>query len=100
MEWAHEEATQESSRRGPRQIRRLSPERSQKAGQPRKWPQGWLGQKPQEKNCRAAQCPTPTAGATPEKWVSAAVASIRARFGYRAIGLGTDGIRYSARGLG
>ena len=46
------------------------------------------------------QCPTPTAGATPEKWVSAAVASIRAHFGYRAIGLGADGIRYSARGLG
>jgi hypothetical protein len=100
MEWAHEEGTQESSRRGPRQIRRLSPERSQKAGQPRKWPQGRLGQKPQEKNCRATQHPTPTAGATPEKWVSAAVASIRACFGYRAIGLGVDGIRYSARGLG
>jgi hypothetical protein len=32
MEWGHEEATQESSRRGPRQIRRLSPERGQKTG--------------------------------------------------------------------
>ncbi len=31
MEWGHEEATQESSRRGPRQVRRLSPERGQKA---------------------------------------------------------------------
>jgi hypothetical protein len=31
--------------------------------------------------------------------VSAAVASIRARFGYRAIGLGYGGIRFSARAL-
>src|SRR5216684_2291100 len=96
MEWGHEEATQESSRGGPRQIGWLSPERGQKAGQPRKWPQGRPGQKPQEANCRATQRPTPTAGQTPEEGVSAAVASIRARFGYRAIGLGYGGIRYSA----
>ncbi len=99
MEWVHEEPTQESSRGGPRQIRRLSPKRSQKAGQSRKWPQGRSRQKPQEKNCCATQRPTPPAGATPEKGVSAAVASIRARFGYRAIGLGVCGIRYFGRGL-
>src|SRR5712692_2374856 len=97
MEWGHEEATQESSRRGPRQVRRLSPERGQKAGQPREWPQG-RGQKPQEENCVATQRPTPTAG-PPEEGVSVAVASIRARFGYRAIGLGYGGIRYFARTL-
>ena len=95
MQWGHEEATQESSRGGARQVRRFSPERGQKAGQPRKWPQGWPGQKPQEENCLATQRPTPTAG-TPEEGISAAVASIRARFGYRAIGRGCGGIRYSA----
>jgi hypothetical protein len=96
MEWGHEEATQESSRGGSRQVRRLNPERGQEAGQPRKWPQGRSGQKPQEENCLATQRPTPTAGA-PEEGVSAAIASIRARFGYRAIGLGYGGIRYCAR---
>jgi hypothetical protein len=99
MEWGHEEATQESSRRGPRQVRRVGPERGQKAGQPRKWPQGRLGQKPQEENCLATQRATPTAGETPKEGVSAAVASIRARFGCRAIGLGYGGIRYSAPAL-
>jgi hypothetical protein len=99
MEWGHEEATQESSRRGPRQARWLSPQRGQKAGQSRTWPQGRPGQKPQEENCRATQRPTATAGQTPEERVSAAVASIRARFGYRAIGLGYGGIRYSAPAL-
>ena len=98
MELGHEEATQESSRRGPRQVRWVSPERGQKAGQPRKWPQGRPGQKPQEENCLATQLPTPTTG-TPEEGVSVAVASIRARFGYRAIGLGYGGIRYSAPAL-
>jgi hypothetical protein len=98
MEWGHEEATQESSRSGPRQVRRLSPERGQTAGQPRKWSQGWPGKKPQEENCLATQRPTPTAG-TPEEEVRAAVASIRARFGYRAIGRGCGGIRYSVRAL-
>ena len=98
MEWGHEEATQESSRGGARQVRRLSPERDQKTGQPRKWSQGWPGKKPQEENCLATQRPTPTAG-TPEEEVRAAVASIRARFGYRAIGRGCGGIRYSVRAL-
>jgi hypothetical protein len=97
MEWGHEEAMQESSRRGPRPVRRLSPERGQTAGQPRKRPQGRPGQKPQEENCLAAQRPTPMART--EEGVSAAVASIRARFGYRAIGLGNGGIRYSVRTL-
>jgi hypothetical protein len=59
---------------------------------------GGLVKKPQEENCLATQHPTPTPG-TPEEGVSAAVASIRARFGYRAIGLGDGGIRYSARAI-
>jgi hypothetical protein len=95
MEWGDEEAMQESARRGPRQVRRLGPQRGQTAGQPRKWPQGRSGQKPQEDNYRATQCPTPTPG-TPQERVSAAIASIRARFGYRTIGLGYGGIRYYA----
>jgi hypothetical protein len=94
MEWGHKEATQESSRRGTRKIGRLGPERGQKAGEPRKWPQGRPGQKPQEKTCRPAQCQTPTAGTPKEGLV--AVAAIRSRFGYGAIGLGCGGIRYSA----
>jgi hypothetical protein len=98
MGWGHEEATQESSRCRSRQVRWISPERGQKASQPRKWPQGRPGQKPQEENCLAAQRAAPTAGETREEGVSAAVASIRARFGYRAIGLGYGGIRYPARG--
>jgi hypothetical protein len=97
MQWGHEEATQESSRRGARQVRRLSPERGQKASQPRKWPQGRPGQEPQEKNCLTAQRATPSAGETREEGMRAVVASIRARFGYRAIGLGYGGIRYPAR---
>jgi hypothetical protein len=99
MESGHEEATQGSSRGGPRQVRWLGPERGETAGQPRKWPQGWSRQKPQEENCLATQRPTPTARETPKQGVSAAVASIRARFGYRAIGLGYGGIRYSAPAL-
>ena len=99
MEWNHEEAAQESSRRGPRQVGRLSPERGQKAGEPRKWPQGRPGEKPQEENCRPAKRPAPAAGAAPQGGVSTAIASIRARFGYRAIGLGYGGIRFSARAL-
>ena len=100
MERACEEAkTQESSRRGPREVGRLSSEHGQKAGEPRKWSQGRPGQKPQEENCRPAKRPAPAAGAAPQGGVSAVIASIRARFGYRAIGLGYGGIRFSARAL-
>ena len=96
MERACEEAnTQESARGGPRKVGRLSSERGQKAGEPRKWSQGRPGQKPQEENCR----PAPAAGAAPQGGVSAVLASIRARFGYRAIGLGYGGIRFSTRAL-
>ena len=100
MERTGEEAnTQESTRGGARSLGRPGAERGQKAGEPRKWPQGRPGQKPQEKNCRSAKRPAATAGAAPQGRVSAAIASIRARFGYRAIGLGYGGIRFSARAL-
>ena len=81
MEWGYEEAAHKSSRRGPRQVRRVGPERGQKAGQPRKRPQGRPGQKPQEENCCPAKRSTPAAGEAPEEGVNAAIALIRARFG-------------------
>jgi hypothetical protein len=72
---------------------------AKKRASPRKWSQGRPGQKPQEENCRPAKRPAPAAGAAPQGGVSAVIASIRARFGYRAIGLGYGGIRFSARAL-
>jgi hypothetical protein len=99
MEWGHEEATQESARRGARQVRRLGTERGQETGQPQKWAQGRPGQEPQEDYCRPAKRPTPAASEAPEKGVTAAIASIRARFGHRAIGLGYGGIRYLVNAL-
>ena len=95
MERGDEEAAQESTRRGPRQIGWFGPERGQTAGQPRKWPQGRPSQKQQQKNCRPAQRQTPTTW-TQEEGLVVAVTRIRSRFGYGAIGLGCAGIRYSA----
>src|SRR5262249_45100519 len=101
MERACEEAnTQESTRRGPRQVRWPSSERGQEAGQPEKRTQGGPGQKPQEANCPAAGCAPSGAKETPEQLVRSVITSIRARFGYQAIGLGCGGIRFSLRGLG
>ena len=100
MDRAGEEANaQESTRGGSRSLGRPGAERGQKAGKPRKWPQGRVGQKPQEENCRAAKRPAPAAGEAPQRGVSAAIALIRARFGCGAIGLGYGGIRFSARVL-
>ena len=94
MERTCEEATtEEPARGGARPIGRLGAERVQEARQQRKRPQGRLGQKPQENDGRKAQRPAATAR-TPQEKISAAVATIRARFGQRAIGLGYLGIRY------
>jgi hypothetical protein len=99
MERVCEEAkTEESARGSARPIGRLGTQRSQEARQPTKRPQGWLGHKPQEDYRRQAQRSTATTR-TPQERVSAAIASIHARFGYRAIGLGYAGIRFSARPL-
>lgn len=98
MEWGDEEAVQESTCRSPRQIRWLGPERGQEAGQSRKRPQRRPGQKPQEETCSPAQCQTPATW-TAEEGLVLAVAEIRLRFGYGAIGLGYTGIRYSAGAL-
>jgi hypothetical protein len=99
MECGDEEAPQESTRRGTWQIGWPGPERGQETGQSRKRSQRRPRQKPQEKTGRPAQRQAPTTGAAPQGGVSAVIASIRARFGYRAIGLGYGGIRFSARAL-
>ena len=93
MEQGHEEAkAQESSRRGSWETRWPGAQRGQAGGQPQKWSQGRAGQKPQEESCSAAQRPaSPTR--SPEELIETVIASIRARFGDWAIGLGDHGIR-------
>ena len=94
MERACEGAnTQESPRGGARPLGRPGSERDQETRQQTKRPHGRLGQKPQEDYCRPAQR-SPATTRTPQERMSAAVASIRARFGQDAIGLGYLGIRY------
>jgi hypothetical protein len=94
MERACEEEakTQESARGGAGPLGRPSAERGQEARQTKR-PQGRPGQKRQEDYCRPTQR-SPATTRTPQERMSAAVASIRARFGTRAIGLGYLGIRY------
>lgn len=98
MELGDEKAVQESTRRGPRQIGWFGQERGQKTSKSRKWPQRRPGQKPQEETCRPAQRQA-LATWTAEEGLVLAVAEIRLRFGYGAIGLGCTGIRYSADAL-
>jgi hypothetical protein len=95
MERIAEGTTQESSRGGSWQVRRTGTERGQAAGRPRKWPQRRPGQKPQEDNRSPAQRAA-SAPCSPEELIEAVIASIRARFGDCAIGLGDRGIRYES----
>jgi hypothetical protein len=94
MERSHEETkTQESSRRGSWQVGRAGAQRGQAEGQSRKWPQGRPGQKPQEENRGPAQ----RAASSPrsaQEVIETVIASVRARFGDCAIGLGDHGIRF------
>ncbi len=93
MERSHEETkTQESSRRGSWQVRWAGAQRGQAGGQPQEWSQGRAGQKPQEENRSPAQR-SASATRSPEEIIETIIASIRARFGYGAIGLGDRGIR-------
>ena len=101
MERAGEEANaQESTRGGARSLGRPGAERGQKWASRENGRKGGLVKSPQEKTCRSAKRPAATAGAAPQGTVSAAISSIRARFGYLAIGWGYGGIRFSARVLG
>jgi hypothetical protein len=94
MERGHEEAkTQESPRRGSWQVGWAGAQRGQAAGQPRKWPQRRPGQKPQEENRGPAQRAA-TSARSPEEIIEIVIASICARFGDCAIGLGDRGIRF------
>ena len=94
MEPTCEEATsEESARGGARPIGWIGTQRGQEARQQTKRPQGRPGQKPQEDSRRQAQRATAKAR-TPQERVSAAIFSIRARFGRCAIGFGDFGIRY------
>ena len=94
MERSGEEAkTEESARGGVGPIGWLGAQRGQEARQQTKRPQGRPGQKPQEENRSPAQRATPSAGAS-EEVIENIIASIRARFGDGAIGLGDHGIRF------
>jgi hypothetical protein len=94
MQRACEEAkTQESARGGARPLGWPSAERGQETRQQTKRPQGRLDQKPQD-YCRRPTQRSPTTTRMPQERMSAAVASIRTRFGQDAIGLGCLGIRY------
>ena len=96
MERADEDATQESSRSCPWQARRIGAQRGQAAGELRKWPQGRFGQKPQENCCRPAVCAA--SAPWPQEVIEIVIASVRARFGDGAIGLGDNGIRFTSTG--
>ena len=95
MERDHEEQEmQESSRRRAWQARWLGAQRGQTPRQPRKWKEGWPGQMPQKGNCRPPQCAA-SAPQSPQEAIEVVIASIRARFGDGAIGLGDHGIRFA-----
>jgi len=95
MERDHEEGkAQKSSRGGAWEVRWVGAQRGQAAGQPRKWPQGRSGQKPQEKSGRATQCAT-SPSRSPQEIIELVIASVRARFGNGAIGLGAQGIHFA-----
>jgi len=94
MERDHEAETQESARSSAWQAGWPGAQRGQTPRQPHKWPQGWPGQKPQKTNCRPPQCTT-SASRTPQQ-IIAVIALIRARFGAHVIGLGHQGIRFTA----
>jgi hypothetical protein len=93
MERGDEEATQESARGSAGPAGWPGAQRSQTAGEPRKWPQGRAGQKPQEAYRRPPQR-TASASWTRQEVIQKVIALVRARFGDRAIGLGDRGIRF------
>jgi hypothetical protein len=94
MECGHEAEAKESSRRGAWQAGWAGAQRGQAPRQPRKWPQGRSGQKPQTTTCRPSQCTAPSPR-PPQEIIEVMIASIRARFGAGAIGLGHQGIRFA-----
>jgi hypothetical protein len=91
----HEEGeAQKSPRGGAWEVRWVGAQRGQAPCQPRKWAQGRSGQKPQEKSGRATQC-TASASRSAQEIIELVIASVRARFGVAAIGLGAQGIHFA-----
>lgn len=93
MERCDEEAgAQESPCRGAWQVGWAGPQQGQAARKSGERAQGRFGQKPAKDTRLPAQ--RPAAASWSPQTVGAAIARIRARFGYFAIGLGETGIRY------
>ena len=92
MERSDEEVgAQESARGSAWQVRWRGPQRGQAARQPGERAQGRVGQKPpKDARLSTERAATPS---SPQD-IKAAIALIRGRFGYFAIGLGEAGIRY------
>ena len=86
-----EVGAQESPRRSAWQVRWLGPQRGQASCQPGEWAQGRVGQKP-SKDARLSAQRAFSPSWSPQD-IKAAIALIRERFGYFAIGLGEAGIR-------
>lgn len=97
MERSDEEVrTQESPRSSAWQVGRPGPERGQAARKSGERAEGRVSQKP-PKDTRLSAQRASAAGWSPQA-VNAAIALVRARFGYLAIGLGEAGIHYDRGG--
>ena len=87
-----EVGAQESPRGSTWQVRWRGPQRGQAARQPGERAQGRVSQKP-PKDARMSPQRAASPSWSPQD-IKAAIALIRGRFGYFAIGLGDAGIRY------
>ena len=93
MERSDEEVgTQESARGSAWQVRWRGSQRGQAARQPGERAQGRAGQEP-PKDARLSTQRAPSSSSSGQA-VTVAMALIRGRFGYLAIGLGEAGLRY------
>jgi hypothetical protein len=93
MERSDEEVQgQESARGSAWQVRWRGPQRGQAARQPGERAQGRVGQKPPKETRVPAQ--RASSSSSSRQAVTVAMALIRGRFGYLAIGLGEAGLRY------
>jgi hypothetical protein len=93
MERSDEEVgAQESARGSAWPVRWRSPQRGQAARQPGERAQGRVSQKP-PKEARMSPQRAASPSWSPQD-IKAAIALIRGRFGYLAIGLGEAGLRY------
>ena len=93
MERSNEEVGGQKSPRGSAwQVGWFGPQRGQTARKSRERSEGRVGKKPPKDARLSAQ--RAQASARPPQGVDAAIALVRGRFGYFAIGLGEAGIRY------